>query len=197
MTKKSKAVATTNNAEKVNTQVVLKSLEKQSLPLIRKLDGLAKIKTNEDYTRAIEVTKELKALGKLADAQLKTITDPLKQASDAARAIFKPFLTKLVDVEANIKAALLEYQEGLDKKKLKLNESFESGDIKKASTYVKKSAELENDSNVRRVYQLIMLDESKTPRAFLTPDLDKIKAAFKEGKKVAGWSYEQVKTIAI
>lgn len=181
---------------KVSTQIVLKSIEKKAAPLLRKLTDF-KIKTSEDKEKAIVLVKELKELGKEADRQLRTVTDPLKEATKAANEIFKPFFRDLMDVETRIKAELLDYQLGLDKKKIALNVAFEDKSIKKASTYLKKSAELEDDSNVRNVWQAIAVNEKLTPREYLVADEGKIKEALKAGKKVAGWKWEQVKTVVI
>lgn len=189
--------------DQVSTQVVVKSLEKKAQPLIKKLSAF-KIKSNNDYENAYALTKQLKELGKEADKQLATITDPsrrIKKDADlaikAASAIFAPFQKLIVDVDRDIKNHMLEYQENLNSKKLKLNEDFEDGKIARASTYAKKASELEVSKGVRMVWQAIPKDISKTPDQYWIVDEDKIKEDLKAGKKIAGWSWEQVQTIAI
>jgi len=191
-----KAVATTTIKDRVSTEVVVKSLEKNAAPLIRKLADF-KIKSNDDYSKAVELTKDLKNIAKEANDQLKTITDPLKKASDAARDIFRPFLNKVSGIEQAIKIAMLDWQSKLIEKKGALAEKFESGEIKKASTYLKKEAELDHKEGVRMIWTAVEINAKKTPREYLIPDETKIKAALKEGKKVEGWEWKQVPNIAI
>lgn len=200
MTKKQSnlAVATTKRTAEpkaVSAQVVLKSLEKQSAPLIRKLSDF-KIKDNDDYEKAFELTKDLKAFGKEVDRQLRTITDPLKQATDAARAIFRPLLDRVKEIDAAIKNEMLLYQSKLSKKKAALDEKFETSNMRSA-TYVKNSADLSLDTGIRKVWQAIAVAPELTPREYLVPDESKIKDALKAGKKVKGWEWKQVDSIAI
>jgi hypothetical protein len=190
--------------EKVSTQVVVKSLEKQAAPLFTKLSRLGKIKTEEEYNKAYELTKELKELSKEADRQLNTITEPnreIKRQADAsikaAGEIFRPFQNRVADIDATIKAMMGEYQKQLDSKKEKLVESFEKGKISKASTFMRKSVELENSTGVRKIWQAIEKDINKTPDKYWIVDVDKIKADLKDGIEVPGWAWEQVKTIVI
>lgn len=192
------AVATTTSAKKseaISAQVVLKSLEKQSAPLIRKLSEF-KIRSNEDYNKAFELTKDLKAFGREADRQLKTITDPLKQATEAAKNIFRPLLNQVQEIDQRIKAEMLVYQSKLNKNKIALDEKFEGSNMK-ASTYVKRSAELDNSVGVRKIWQAVPVAPELTPREYLVPDEAKIKEALKAGKKVKGWDWKQVDSIAI
>lgn len=193
---KSKKVLTPNIKERVSTEVVVKSLEKSAAPLIRKLADF-KIKSNDDYSKAMELTKDLKNIAKEANDQLKSIIDPLKQATDAARNIFRPFQTKVTNIEQTVKIAMLEWQQSLMTKKAQLADKFESGEIKKASTFLKKEAELEVTEGVRKVWTAIPVNVKKTPREYLVPDEAKIKEALKAGKKVEGWEWKQVPQIAI
>lgn len=182
--------------KQVSNAIVFKAIEKKAAPILRKLQSLS-IETKADYEKAATLTKELKALGKEADAKLRSIIDPLKTATENARELFRPFKESIVEVEAQIKAAMLAYVETTTKERARLDAKFEAGSIKKASTYLDKAAELEVTDNLRNTWALVEVDASATPREYLVPDLAKIKAALKEGKKVKGWKYEQQKTIAI
>lgn len=198
-----KAEATTIDSGSVSANVVLKSVEKGAKPLIKKLMAF-KIKTKEDYQKAFALTKDLKNIGKIAKDQLGTVVGPnrrIRKEADAsikaANAIFAPFFNLIDGVDANVKVQMLEWQNKQAGKKEKLNEAFASGKISKASTFAAKSEELEENTGVRMVWELVEKDASKTPKEYLVPDTEMIEEALRNDKKVAGWAWEQVQHIAI
>ena len=200
--KKSNPTTTIQRAKKhmpdpvdISAKVVYKSIEKKAAPLVRKLENF-KLVTVDDRDKAIDLTKELKEFAKEAQQKLRTVTDPLNQAIDAAKEIFKPFLDQVKVVDAQIKSEILAFDEKLESRKKKLEERFESGKVS-TTKYLKESANLDNDKGTRRTWKAVAVDESQTPREYLIPDVAKITQALKDGKKVKGWAYEQVKGIAI
>lgn len=200
MTKKSHVVTVVTSGkkiapQKISAEVVAKSLEKQALPIIRKLSEF-KLRTADDRDKAIELTKDLKGIAKEAERQLGTIINPIKQSIDAARAIFKPFQDQVKNLDAEIKQRILDFDQKQSDKKVALEERYEKGKVSTAS-FLKKTSELEADNGMRMVWQAIPVNVDATPREYLVPDETKIKQALKEGKKVKGWKWEQVKTIAI
>lgn len=181
----------------VNMAVTFKALEKKAKPIISKLERIDKIKTKKEYDKAAALTKNLKALGKEADAKLASIIDPLKEATTNARELFRPFKEAILEVETAIKTGMREFIDSQDRASSKLSHDFETGKIKRPTTFLNKSQDLEVTHNVRNVWTLVEVDASQTPREFLVPDESAIREAFKAGRKVKGWKYEQQKTIAI
>ncbi len=177
------------------TAVVLASLEKKANPLFKKLPD--SISTKQEYEDAAFNMKLIKAIAADAEAEKKLLIDPLNEVIKRIKELFKPFENKVEEKEVELKQQMSGY---LIEAKSKINQigfALSSGKIKKASTAVKKQNELQATSNIRKVWTAICKDESKTPREFLVPDEAAIKKALKDGKKVAGWSYEQIETIVI
>lgn len=184
---------------KPNAQVVLKSIEKTSQPLLRKAVDLD-IKTKEDYELAGKLISQLKDMAKQAKAEERKITDPLNEALTATRKHFKPFFTAVESTEAEIKERMLAFLSKQEEKANKLGKQLEDGKIKKLSTYASKVNDLHvsnEHASVRNVKVVEIVKESTIPREYLVPDLNKIKAALVEGKKVPGCILTTKQTIAI
>lgn len=180
----------------VNMAVVVSALEAKAKPLIAKLNRL-EIKSKEDFELAALKMKELKILAKAGQDELREFLDPIKALEKKARSFFEPFQSKVSDLEITIKDAMKAYLETQAKAKAKLEQDFESGKIARPSTYLRKAGALEVEGNVRNTWAVVVVDETKTPREYLTPDIARIKEALKAGEKVAGWKLEQQQTIAI
>jgi hypothetical protein len=200
MSKKLSVVENKKVSEAVSTAVVIQSLEKKAKPVFKKLESIDSITTVEDNERAAEQLKFLKVLAQEADAQQKEITDPLEQAKKATIKLFKPFKDRVAEMETTIKLKMSNFLTLQKKKEVKLLEDFDNGKIKNVSTFTKKSQELQITSNVmqvRKVWTVEVENENEIPREYLVPDMEKIKQAFKDGKKVKGAKYFQKETIAI
>lgn len=182
-----------------NVQIVLRSIEKKSLPLKKKVSDL-EVKTQADFDRAGELMKELKSYTKLAKSEEAKIVDPLKQALKATQSHFKPFYDSIELIELDTKLKMSSFVQANERKQLEVKKSFEAGDIKKMSTYIKKNEELEvksENASVRKLKTLVITKESLIPREYLVPDEAKIKAALLAGEKIPGCKIELVNSIAI
>jgi hypothetical protein len=198
--KKVKLVKPPIDSSAVNSQVVLASLEKEAAPIIKRLSGGIVIKSKSDLENAAVLTKQLKSLAKVAAAKEKNLTGPLEKLKKDIIALFKPFKNQILNIEGEVKDAMLRYSKKMGEKQSKLEEDFNSGKIKKIDTYTKKSVDLQFSSSsaqVRKVWEAEIVNESKIPREYLVPDMRKIEADLKEGKKIAGVNWIQKETIAI
>lgn len=185
--------------DKVSTEVVIASLEKQAAPALRRVLNLS-IKTKADYELAAETIKALKALSAEAKRQEQEITEPLKGVIKKTQNLFRPFQDKVNETELITKEAMGKFLESQKKIALKLDEDFGSGKIKKISTIVTKQNELKvtnGAAQVRKVWTLFVDDTNKIPREYMVPDLAAIREAYKNGTYVEGCRWEQVETIAI
>jgi hypothetical protein len=181
----------------VNAGVVLAAVEEKAAPILKKLNRIDLVLTQADYEKAMSNTKQLKELLKLSTDKKEAITTPLKEALKEVNSLFKPFEVKVEQMEAEVKAAMLQFVLNQQRQIKKLNQDFADGKIKKVSTITTKLAEFQQPAGVRKVWQPVEINAAATPREYLMPDMAKIKEALKAGKKVQGWSWEQVENIAI
>lgn len=180
--------------------VVADSIKKKAQPLIKKIETFI-IKTREAYDESAKIIAQLKEFSKEAERQERTLTEPAKAIIKSAQEIFKPFRTRVMELEGMVKIRMLEFQARQEKLSAKIGADFESGKIKKLNTVVSKQNELLNTSSenaqLRKVWTLTIEDVSQVPKKYMVPDEVLIKQAFKNGQKVAGCKWEQVNQIAI
>jgi hypothetical protein len=184
----------------LNTLVVFKSIEKKSMPLKKKVTDLV-IKSQKDFDLAGQILKQLKDLDKSAKAEEAKIADPLKEALAATKLHFKPFHDSVAQIEADTKGKMIQFMNKQQAEQVKLAEKVESGEIKKASTFLRKSEELNVSGSVntklRKIKKLVISKESLIPREYLIPDETKIKLALEAGVKVPGCRIDLVDNLAI
>lgn len=179
--------------------VVLKSLQKDAQKPIKAITDL-EISTNEDFTLAGMHLKQVKQIAKLAKDKEEVFTIPLKKLLADVTNLFKPFRDEVKQIEESTKAKMLEFTNQQEQAKKQLEQDFSDGKIKKVDTLLKKSAALEVSSafsQTRKIWTAIEVDGTKTPREYMEPNLAAIKEALKAGKKVNGWKWEQVNSIAV
>lgn len=189
-------VKTPSTSSKVDAAVILQSLIHDAAPHLKKVRNIV-LKDKKDYDKAVDLMKLAKTYAKMGEEKEKSLTAPLLQVIGDIRLLFKPFKNEVEQVERELKIRMLQFNEANKVKILKLEEKFESGDIKKVSTIIKHTNELIIDSNIRKVWTAIPVNAMHTPREYLVPDETAIKAALKAGKVVKGWKWEQVEQIAI
>lgn len=205
MAKKSIVKKSTAKPSPVSAMIVIKSIEKRATPFIKNLNKIkiVGIKTQEDFDAAALHVRQLKDLAKEAVAEENKFLVPIKSLMKVTAAHFKPFKEEVAQMELDAKLLMGAYLEKNKTKELKLASDVREGNVKKMSTIVSKSEEIQiaasggMHASVRNVKSLVMVDASKTPREFLVPDEQAIKKALLNGEKVAGWKIEIVNSIAI
>lgn len=184
----------------VSAQVVIAGIEKKAGKNFSALQKLS-IVDGDAYDKAAQLLKELKNFKKEGETQEALIADPLKQALLATKSLFKPFYEKVSLIEQGTKSAMLDFLAAQEKKTRALQEKFDSGEIKKVSTLMGKTAALAVHSGfvAPRVTKEVIVDVLQDiPREFLMPDMQKIKAHYKDtGKVVKGCKLEERKGLAI
>lgn len=194
MNKQASKVDTT----KVDAAIVLRSLESEAQPLFKKLSAVTSITTQEEYDRALTLTKNLKELVRLAKEKEQSFTIPLNDLIKKARDLFRPFTSMVESAETNTKQLMLKYIKQQQDELKKLESDFENGKIKRVSTFANKAAEFSaKKSGAKKVWRAICDDPHKTPKKYLVPDIQAITEDLKAGKKINGWSWQQVDQIAI
>lgn len=183
-----------------STAIVVKSLEKDASPIIKKLEKITAVKTKQDYEDAAAQLKLLKGLKKVAEEKEKAIVDPLKTAIKNVQELFEPFIDNVIDLEKNYKGMMLDFINKQDEKKEKLLDNFSTGKIKSIEKYTEAviaNSVSNTNASTRTTMVVEVEDEKLIPREFLVPNMVKIKEAFKTGKTVKGCKYVQKKGIAI
>lgn len=184
--------------EKQSAMIVLKAVQKEATPLMRKVSNLS-IKSKKDYDAAGHLVKQLKELRAHAEAKKRTILDPLNEAAKATRELFKPFEESVSLIESDTKAKMISWSDKQDTKREVLEERFEQGSIGVVALAnklqdVRTASEF---AETRKQKEIVIEDESKIPREYMVPDMRKIKEALKTGKKIPGVKEQYKKVIAI
>lgn len=177
----------------------LSTLDKQATPHMTRAANL-QIRSQEDYQSLATTLAKIKEIRKLAVEEKEKFTKPLNELLRTTSAHFKPFFDKIDALEVLKKSEMVKYLNAQEAKQLKVQEKFDSGEIKKVSTLLGKQVELQttsDDASVRRLKVVEITDERKLPREYLVPDLAKIKAALLAGETVAGARIVEQKSIAI
>lgn len=187
---------------KLAVQVVVASIEKKASPIIKKLETIDEIVSQEDFDRAALLVKQLKELDELATEEEKKITTPLNQALTAARAHFKPFHVLVKGKEDTIKLKMSVWYQEQQNKRAKLAEDFDKGKIKKIETFSKKDQQLQVSGSkatatIRKIWTAEVINEKIIPREFLMPDMKKIEQHLREGNEVPGVKWYQKEQFAI
>lgn len=188
--------------EPVKSAVVaerLVTLSKQATPYMTKAANL-QIRTQDDYQSLAATLAKIKDIRKIAVEEKEKFTKPLNELLRTTNAHFKPFLDKIDALETSKKAEMLKYLDAQEQKQLKVQERFDSGEIKKVSTLLGKQAELHTtseDASVRRLKVVEITDENKIPREYTIPNLAAIKNALLQGVVVPGARIVEQKSIAI
>lgn len=188
--------------EAVKSAVVaerLVTLSKQATPYMTKAANLH-IRSQEDYQSLAATLAKIKDIRKIAVEEKEKFTKPLNELLRTTNAHFKPFLDKIDALEATKKNEMVKYLNAQEAKTAKLQERFDSGEIKKVSTLLGKQAELHTtseDASVRHVKVVEVTDEKKIPREYLVPNLVAIKNALLQGVTVPGAKIVEQKSIAI
>src|SRR5215216_5456762 len=181
--------------KQVSTQIVVATLEKKAMPLIRQLSSVSAIKTQEQFNHVATILKNLKELARLADIEEKTITSPLNEALKATKAHFKPFKEKIETFETQFKLQMSVFLKQNKKRIEQVGIDYSSGKIKKISTYTDRVNELQvksENAKVRKVWKVEIVDATAIPREFLIPDMVKIRQACENGEAPKGVNYIQV-----
>lgn len=183
------------NIDKVSAAIVAKAIVKDSRPVINNLKRL-EITDDNSYSRAIDKMRELKEWEKIAIAKEKSITGLLDKLYEEVQGLFSPFRDTVKALIAQKKEEMLLYAQSKKEAQKKLDRKLEQGKVS-AKTYIAGTNQNNISSGLRKIWTPVPKDVSKTPREYLVPDLVKIREALKEGKKVAGWSWEQVDNISL
>lgn len=178
--------------ENLNLEVIEKREEFVTLSTNSKAslvyaEGL-KIKTDEDQAKALGNLTKIRDEKNRGDAVRKFFTDPLNQQVKTINALFQPNIKALEEAERIIRGALVAYQNTLAVKaesaKAKTMEKIESGQIS-VEQGVKKIENIkvpektirteETTVSYRIIPKVVIDDEAKIPREYMTPDIEKIK----------------------
>lgn len=194
-------MSTTKDKKAVKEAIVLASMETKASPLFAKLKKIVEVNSQSDLDLVAEKMKALKEIKKLTMQERDEIVAPIRQSIARIEQLFDPFIDKIDQLEVSSKQLMVAY---IDRQTLlaeKIEEDFESGKIKKVETYTDKlaDAQVTSGGNFKRLVQkeLVIEDESKIPRQYLSPKTAEIKSALLKGIKVLGCKLRTKNNVAI
>lgn len=155
--------------------------------------GAIKITSQDKLLEAQDLRKRIVAGKKYLEEKKRSVLAPANDTVKAIRDFFRPYEEQLDSLDVSIGKAIISYKQVMDQKvQTKRDEivkavnegkiSFEEG-AKRVEKQEVKVAEFK----VRKIPTLEIVDESKIPREYLMPNMDKLKVAvIKENLKVPG-----------
>lgn len=191
------------------TTKVIATVKTQASKAISFANSLA-VKSDEDYTAAMEEGKRIKTILEGAESRESEITKPLNEALKSTRSLFKPIKDNLSEALFVIRTKMtIFHKEKLEKadiEKKKLADKVDSGYMK-PETAMKKAESINEpqktvasesaSATMRTVKKWRVIDKSKIPLNFMEPNMVAIKASFRAGTPVDGVEEYEEQELAI
>jgi len=156
------------------------------------------IKTADDLILATNLLGRIKSVGKLIKEKKESIIDPLTLALKNARTFFRPIEEQFEKAEKIVKEKMLAFQEMELQKAQKKTEIIEKK-VEEGKMSFEKAAEkieeiipqkniITNNGAIqfRTIKDVVIEDETKLPREFLVPNMDKIRKVALKGVEIPG-----------
>ena len=137
-----------------------------------------RINSVEDLNIAGNYTSNIKKIGKLIKSEYDNITLPHKTVIKHLQVQIKPYMDALKGSEALLKSKILQYSEIAEKERLeKREEALKDVDPFDNNVDLAKYEHKRIDNtSIRNIKDIEIVDESLIPREYLMPDIKKIKA---------------------
>jgi len=182
----------------INTSEAIKIAEEKTVILAD--NSRIIVNSQPTFEKAKSQLIEVKTIKKLVKEKKESITKPLNEALKNARALFKPVEENILKIETYLNSSVLKYNQKLlaeqkvredeaAKKMEEANKNNEEINLDKITRKVENTAEKLNMIRTRKVKKFKIVDETKIPRNFLTPDEVKIRQAMMNDIKVEGVEY--------
>lgn len=181
-----------------NNKLVKVENQGPSRPLVLDLLKSRKsIASQGDYDSTAKLLAEVKSSQRKVKAEKDKVLAPLLEATKAERARWSPIEQQLEAAERSLKAELIDYINGQEAKaeKIKADRRITSSEtlVKRVEAVaVAKASEV----SVRKIQQLVIVDESLIPRSYMIIDQTKIRQALLSGQEVPGAKLETVNSLA-
>jgi len=155
-----------------------------------------KIANDSDLQQVTDWTKEVKARLRELDAQERSVTDPIKTALEAAKALFRPTVQAYKSIEAAAKTVIGQYyteveairQASLEAARDAVAEDPTTAQAALVAIPDKPAAQ---GMSVRMLDALVIERPDDVPREYCSPDPAKCKAALQAGLAVPGCRLEK------
>ena len=156
------------------------------------------VKTEADLVKATELFTKIKTVGKLITQKKESITQPLNEALKNARAFFSPIEAQWANAQSIVSQKMIDYRNAKLAEAIKktdiIEKKVESGkmDFTEAAKKIEeatptKSVETESGkAQFRTIKEVVIEDETKLPREYLTPDTVKIRKVALAGVEIPG-----------
>jgi hypothetical protein len=146
------------------------------------------VRSDEDMSKAATFLTNIKKLSKWIKQEKEKITKPLNEALKVERNRWAPFESEIEVAEDRLKKTISAYQNKKDAEIAKQQESIarraEAGQLKPETAVAKMEQLCEQGAAVKtgegtvafsKVRKVRIVDESKIPRAYLVPDMIRIR----------------------
>lgn len=188
------------SAENKKMAKIIEVISKKEIVVLQKTTNdigkqveVIKINSQPTLLVAQELLIRIKKGKEFVETKKKSITDPLNQALKATRELFYPIETALTYARSLIDTKILDYRTEIKKvveqKKEEIAIKVENGAMKfeVGAQKIEKQEEKIDSFNIRKIREVEIVDETKIPRAYLLPNIAKIKKALlEEGIEVPG-----------
>lgn len=151
-----------------------------------------KITSQETLKKANEIMATLKVAKKFVSEKKASIIQPLLLATKNTRELFKPIESIIFDAELRLKEGVLAYKKQVDeaiaKQKEKIEKEVESGEktFDQASEKIEKVEAKTGEFKTRKIQKLVITDEKKIPREYLTINEVLLRRDLISGKSIPG-----------
>lgn len=180
------------------TQEITQVVESKVKNAVKAVEEIS-IKTDEDLQNAATVLTNVKKLQKWLTGEKEKIVKPMREAMNAARAIFAPLEEQIDGAEKKLKSAMVTYQIKKEAEQKKKEESIaarvEKGQLKEetavrkleAMPEVKNNLQTETGAtafNKKKVVRVV--DKEKVPEEFWVIDMVTLRASALTASKIQG-----------
>jgi len=158
------------------------------------------IKSDDDYSIGVEIASKLKQLAKAVKAKKDEVIKPINAGLKAARDLFKPVETSLETAEFELEQKMLAWnaqkRKAAELEAAKIAARVEKGTLKqetadrKLENIVQPVKTVKTDTGAKATEKMlpdyVVSNPELLPRAYLMPDIAKIKADLKAGVSIPG-----------
>tara|TARA_R110000751_G_scaffold48916_1_gene108693 strand:- start:462 stop:1046 length:585 start_codon:yes stop_codon:yes gene_type:complete len=158
------------------------------------------IQDTEQYDFVAKCAVEVRGKYKEVEGQRTAITKPMLEAKRQVDNFFKPALNALKSAEVSFKGSMAAYHREVEAKRqaaLDAAQTAEGDELVEALAVVSQAAPKTKGTYAKDTIEPILEDESKLPREYLMPDMQKIRAAAKAGIGIPGVRLERKTSIVV
>ena len=154
---------------------------KKQVSFVKKAASDLVIESAGDMAKGSDLLDAVKKVETMIIERKEQITRPLMTALASARDLFKPLEIDHAEAKITIKAKMLAYaieeEARITKEKSRIEARVEKGTMRTDTAIKKMEGIGDNQTSIRTVTKIRIVDENLIPREYLVPDMTKITEA--------------------